>query len=365
MKRFSFFKKPKIEAVENILIVKTSSIGDILQAFCILPFLKKKLPKAKIYWAVEEKLKHLVENHPLIEEAVSIDRKKKRVSYRNIRKRAYDLLFDLQGNTKSALVTFLAKSTYKVGFSKASVKEFPNILATNTRFEVSLEKNIRDQYLHLIASFFQENSPPLHEVLCSFIEKEEEKLFATTLIQKLPKEKRILFVAPWSKWENKELSFSFLKNWLQKIEKAYSPFFLFVWGDPKEEEKTRLLQKAFPKSSLVIEKSPFFSLKAIIERCDGVIASDSSLLHLTFLTSTPSFSFFGPTSKNVFSPMRKEDEAIQGKCPYKIEFIKQCPFLRSCSTGRCLKDLTGEDLFKSFSSWYSFILKNKKNSLFI
>ncbi len=352
-----FFKKSRIE---RILIVKTSSIGDILQAFSVLPFLRKRFPQAKIYWAVEARWKSLIENHPFLQEAVCVDRNRKFFSYKNIRKRPYDLLFDLQGNTKSALVTFLARSRYKVGFSKESVKEFPNLFATQLRYSVPLGENIRDQYLHLVYSFCREKQSTYQECP-SFFEREEDKALVQKVFAEIPKEKKVLFIAPWSKWENKELSFSFLQAWLEKIERVYAPFFLFVWGEEKEKNKTEKLQKIFLTSSLVIEKTSFFSLRLLIQKCSGVIASDSSLLHLTALTSTPSFSFFGPTSQKVFSPLGKVDQGIQGSCPYQVHFIKQCPFLRSCSTGRCLKDLSIGELFKSFSIWYSFILNNARN----
>ena len=65
------------------------------------------------------------------------------------------MLFDLQGNCKSALVTFLARADIKIGFSQNSVSEWPNLFFTDFQFEVDKKKNIREQYLSLVQTFFK------------------------------------------------------------------------------------------------------------------------------------------------------------------------------------------------------------------
>ena len=113
----------------RFLIVKTSAFGDVVQAYPVLHYLKSRFPEAQIDWVIEKKLASLVKAHPLVDTVIEIDAKhwKKRwwnpasvlAAFqfgRRIMQEKYDAVFDLQGNAKSGLVTFLCRAKAKVGF---------------------------------------------------------------------------------------------------------------------------------------------------------------------------------------------------------------------------------------------------------
>src|SRR3989344_3286320 len=154
---FSMYSDSSIHL--QILIIKTSSLGDIIQAFPILNALLRRFPRASIDWVVEEALAPLVSAHPLVRKTIpfNIQGLKKNglrasawkslwSSLRELRRDRYDLVFDLQANTKSGLLTALARACAKVGFGPKSVREWPNLLATNVRFDIPRQLNIRLQH---------------------------------------------------------------------------------------------------------------------------------------------------------------------------------------------------------------------------
>src|SRR5579872_2064853 len=107
----------------KILIVKTSSLGDIVHAMPVLEYLKEKYPEASIDWVVEKGSKDFVQAHPLVDDVLCLDSKSWRnpgslfKNWKNIkaflktlRKKEYNFLYDLQGNTKSALITLIARA---------------------------------------------------------------------------------------------------------------------------------------------------------------------------------------------------------------------------------------------------------------
>jgi len=129
----------------RILIVKTSSLGDILHAFPILDYLKEHFPKARVDWVVERPFAELICRHPLVRQTLLIDTRAWRKNLwrgreaigafkRELQQITYDWLFDLQGNCKSGLITYLARAKEKVGFGKATVPEWPNLLVTKRRY---------------------------------------------------------------------------------------------------------------------------------------------------------------------------------------------------------------------------------------
>ena len=134
----------------NILIVKTSSIGDIIQAFPVLQYLKIRFPEASIDWVVEKEYQELVQAHPLVRRAIPFGsrlwRKKPLSSWKSIwgffkslRQESYDLLFDLQGNIKSSFITANSRAREKVGLGWKSVPELPNFFTTR---KLTIEANL-------------------------------------------------------------------------------------------------------------------------------------------------------------------------------------------------------------------------------
>ena len=339
----------------SILIVKTSSLGDIIQAFSVLDTLHIRFPKVQIDWAVETRFLPIVASHPLIRRTIPMDIKTWKnllPSLKDLRQERYDCVFDLQANTKSGLVTFFSRSSKKIGYSYASVREWPNLLSTNLRFNISKEQNIRSFYLELVASYFQES------MVCDFPGvffkiSEEEKELVEKIAQKASQKKAVM-VCPGSKWQNKQLPKKTLLELLQKIQQRYDTAFFLVWGDLQEKALCQELEASLP-SSYILDRLQIPVWQNVMNNMDLVLAVDSSALHLCGTTSTPSFSVFGPTSLKVFKPIGKKHCGIQGKCPYGQVFIKQCPLLRDCETGACIKDLTSEELFQAFQSQCDFL----------
>lgn len=339
----------------TILIVKTSSLGDIIQSFIVLDDLKRRFPAVKIDWAVEAPFAQIVSAHPLINRAIPLDIKRKKnlwAALKALRKEKYDLVFDLQANCKSGVVTSLSRAKMKVGYGYKSVREWPNILATKRRFDISKQQNIRLFYLELIERFFESSQSREIEGVRFKIEKKEQTKIEN-LLKQIPDKPRIM-ICPGSRWVNKQLKNSTWIHFLKKVEAFCGASFLLIWGDEIEEKQCYEIA-ADLKRAYVCQKLPLPTWQNLMNEVDLVIAVDSSALHLCSTTPTPSFSIFGPTSPNIFKPIGVRHFAMQGACPYGRSFEKQCPVLRSCPTGACIREITAEVLFQAFQSRYAFL----------
>ena len=332
----------------SILIVKTSSLGDIIQSFDVLPFLRQLFPNAAIDWVVKESLAPLVAAHPLVRHPISMG-KKSSSFFLQLRRISYDFVFDLQGNSKSALITLFSRGSLKVGFGLKSVREWPNIFSTHFRFNPSAQINIRLQYLSVIAQFFQVPLPlKLDSISLSIKESEKKRLDAFTR----PRSKKHIMVCPGSYWINKQLPIELMIPFLRFVQKKYDALFFLIWGNEKERSFCEKLQETLPETTEIIEKLSLPIWQNLMRQMDLVIAVDSSALHLCATTQTPSFSIFGPTSSAIFKPIGDHHFAFQGKCPYEKKFEKRCPILRSCPTGACIRNLSLDELCYAFSNWH-------------
>ena len=349
----------------KVLIIKTSSLGDIIQAFPVLDYFHTYYPDAQIDWVVEKPFSELIEAHPYVHQVFTIQTKKwKKQGFlkshtrreiqecaRDLHLQSYDRVFDLQGNIKSGLVTAIARAPIKVGFGYASVPESPNILFTNHRFNPPQGQNIREDYLFLVQSAMKNFKTAENGVMLRISEEEEVKVLNLLRHPNLRHGKKIM-VCCGSNWVNKQLKPETLGIFLESIQKELNSSFLFVWGSQEEKNIVEELTNKFPTSSLVAEKLALPTLQNVMAKMDLVISMDSLPLHLAGTTSTPTYSIFGPSLAHKYKPVGMHHESFQGICPYDKQFVKRCPLLRTCATGSCMRDVEAKKLFDHFMDWF-------------
>lgn len=345
----------------RILIVKTSSLGDIIHAFPVLRFLHHEFPAVKVDWVVEKKFADLVKAHPLIENVIEMDTKAWRKKLLNLQtwkdlfdfrkklqKNTYDAVIDLQGNTKSAIPTFLAQCANKIGYGFKTIQEWPNMLATHQRFNPPLYLNVRDENLYVVQHYFQRYSSVEDETVVLKMDEAQQKLHDQVWAKIKKQHGQKILVCPGSAWKNKQLSFEALHMFLQRLHEHLNASLILAWGTPEEFALVQRLQEAVKGQTVILDKVSLPVLQNIMSKMDHVIAMDSLPLHLAGISGIPTFSVFGASSAQKYKPRGDFHRAVQGPCPYKKVFERRCPLLRSCKTGLCIRSLSGEDLFKEF-----------------
>jgi lipopolysaccharide heptosyltransferase I len=130
----------------KILIVKLSSIGDIVHALPALANIRKEIPNVEIGWAVDSRYAEILRGNPMIDHLFEIDTKSLRGGKRieemlldataqlgGLRKDKFDVALDMQGLWKSAAVARYSGAKKRWGFSKNDLREpSSRILLTNT-----------------------------------------------------------------------------------------------------------------------------------------------------------------------------------------------------------------------------------------
>lgn len=346
-------------APARFLIIKTSSLGDIIQSWGVLDWIRKVHPQAEIHWVVEERCAALVQSHPLIGRAIVFDFRKRGFwrglfdCIKVLRREKYDAVFDLQGNCKSGLLALLSRGNVKVGWGRRSVREWPNLLATRVRFEADPGANIRAQYLSLFQNYFDHRADVSESgVVLQISEKEERQL------QALLRGSGRFMVCPGSRWANKQLNPEALREFIQKIESRWHPDWVFVFGSDREKKAGLALTEGLERCQVLGPmRLPLW--QNLMRHMDLVIAMDSAALHLAGSAGAPTFSVFGPTLASIYKPPGDLHYAMQGGCPYDVSFKKVCPQLRTCKTGACMHQISGKTLWDAFAAWPISSPRNK------
>ena len=148
-------------ALKNILLIKPSSLGDIVVALPALSALRKSFPDAKISWFIRPEFAPLLKNHPHLTETILFDRKFLGQAWFNPRALAallsliwrlnrskFDVVIDLQGLFRTASLSWLSGCKKRLGMADAG--EFAHIFYTH---KVAQDKDcihLVDYYLKIV-----------------------------------------------------------------------------------------------------------------------------------------------------------------------------------------------------------------------
>lgn len=147
----------------RILIVKLSSIGDIVHALPAAAVIKKHLPEATLGWAVEERFAEIIEGNPHVDMLIRLDTRSLRGGKvideifldiarqsKVLRRGEWEIAIDLQGLLKSAAIARISGAKKRWGFSKSGLREpAARVLYTDTA-KLPERQNIIEKNLGLV-----------------------------------------------------------------------------------------------------------------------------------------------------------------------------------------------------------------------
>ena len=280
----------------RIAIVKLSAMGDIVHAMVVLQLIKNFDNNIIIDWVVEENFKELLDFHPQINQVhtVNFRKAKKKKSIISLFKQLmkfkkfnyYDLVIDMQGLIKSALIAKLIPSKYTIGFDRFSIRESFASSFYNKTFNCRYDKNVILRNTGLIAfslgAIFNINQIDTKN---PYLYSREKKLNA-----KLSKSKKNILLIPGASHESKR--YSLLK--LADLTKLIDENFIIIWGNSEEKNLANKIKEISPKIH-ICNKLSISSLISIVSEVDLVIGPDTGPSHMAWALNVPSVILFGPT----------------------------------------------------------------------
>ncbi len=280
----------------KIAIVKLSALGDIVHAMVVLQFIKQLIPDCSIDWIVEERFKAVLEHNPHIDslygvnlKALKKDKFKFFSEVKKLKKYAknnYDVVIDLQGLLKSAIVSKILGPN--VGFDKNSIREKIAAVFYEKSFFVPYSQNVILRNADLTAlsldidmtkEQIKEKKPFL------FFTLEDEKKVELLLKHD---QNNIIYILG-SSWESKIYPKEKFVDIINRLEGNH----LLVWGNQNEESYAKYV--AQHTDAKIVPKINLNELKALVSKADLVIGGDSGPTHFAWALNRPSVTLFGPT----------------------------------------------------------------------
>ena len=280
----------------KIVIVKLSALGDIVHAMIVLQFIKKYHQEVMIDWVVEEGFAGVLENNPHINQIHKVNLQKAKQTkslyllwkeLRKIRKLGkYDLVIDMQGLIKSALVARMIPSDTTLGFDKDSLRESLAAKFYNQTYKIDYAENAIERNLNLVsyALKFSFDKEDIHSKEV-FLYPNQQYTFNHISSTK----KNILLISGASYPAKCYPIEKFVE-----LTKQIDANFLTIWGNEKEKIIVNEI-KHLSSNVEVLEELSLDGLISFISQVDLVIGPDTGPTHMAWALNVPSVTLFGPT----------------------------------------------------------------------
>ncbi|GAA9662725.1 lipopolysaccharide heptosyltransferase I [Helicobacter pylori] len=326
----------------KIAIVRLSALGDIIVSAVFLALIKERFTNAQIEWFVDERFGAILEHSPYIDKLHPIALKSTLTTFnplkifklfKSLRAYEYDIVIDMQGLIKSALITQMLKAPKKVGFDCTSAREGLSAFFYSQKVSIAYNEPILKRNFTLLSHALNLPKKEISEGLSSrskvFSYQDSPKIDALNLNENKPK---ILFVLETSKI-NKTYPIERFKELALALENFQ---ICLLWH--ADEDKATALYGALKnqRDVLLLPKLTLNEVKALLFKMDLIIGGDTGITHLAWALQKPSITLYGNTPMERFkleSPINvsltgnsnanyhKKDFSIQNIEPKKI---KEC-----------------------------------------
>jgi lipopolysaccharide heptosyltransferase I len=331
VKNNQLFKNPK-----KILIVKPSSLGDVVHSLPFLNALRESFPKAEIHWVIAKGLEDLLTGHPMINKiwVINKDMWKKlshirsslhelRVFRKGLKEEKYDIVIDLQGLLRSGIIALSTGSSLRVGFREA--REGSRFFYTHT-IKGGKDVHAVDRYLKIASFLGCDTSDILFPFpLCNY--PSPPLPFTGDYAVMVPGARK-----PANRWPAHR--FGELSSLL--------PINTLVIGSREDIQLTDVVVETSKGNAVSLAgKTDLKSLIEVIRGACFVVSNDSGPMHIAAALGIPVFAIFGPANPVRTGPYGRGHVVIR-------EDVSCAPcYRRTCPDLRCMEKLSVEKVFEA------------------
>ena len=312
----------KLQNPKSILIVKLSSIGDVIHALPVARVLRRHFPQSKISWLVSQKAREIVSGNPDLDHVIVVGGKGENgdipicdinhpvQAARTLRSIGFDVALDLQGLIRSSLFSLLSGADVRIGYR--SIKEAAFIFYNVHPFSSSWGQHVVDGYLRFAAVL---GAPVAPVEFCIATNAEHEAKIDELLDQAgLSSSDRLVAISPGSSWRAKTWPAERLAVVAGHI--AAQGCVPVVVGAKVDIPNAKII--AANSHSPVVNLAGQTNLKqltVLLRRCTAFIGNDSGPTHLAAAVGKPVIAIYGPTDSNILGPYGAQNITISADVP--------------------------------------------------
>lgn len=333
-----------IIARKNILVIKISSLGDVILSVPSLKAIRKRFRNGLIKVLVDVKFRDVLDGCPYVDEVITCDLKGRDrgkgflALAGRLRSESFDVSIDLQNNRKSHMAAFLASIPERYGYNNGKMSFLINrktdlpsepvppiehqgrvlALAGITRLEPELELWPRPESAEWAEKFLRD----------SWLKK-DQKLVAIS-------------ISASGRWPTKNWGISRMAELSDMLAKEKGARVVVLGLEEDIPAGEAFLRKTSAKPINAIGKTDTSRFISLVKRCDALLTGDSAGMHIAAAVKTPFVALFGPTDPGRHVPPSDTKKIIR-----KDLNCSPC-YRTSCVRGiKCMKSINTKEVFEA------------------
>ena len=330
----------------SVLVLRFSAVGDVVLTSPAIDALRRAWPGTRIVYAVKERLAHLVQHSPDVDEVIALRAGEGPLSYaRRLRATRPGAVLDLHGKIRSKILRALIPGVRKVVWHKRDFRD-------------TLPVKLALRPYHASMLFADRYHAAVEELVGRELPKGRLRYFlgpgdlaaadAVLRAHGLDPARPLLGLSPGANWETKRWPAERFAGLARRA--LASGFQVAVQGSASEAELGRLIAQLVPGAVDLCGKLDLSGLGGFISRCAAFAANDSGPMHIARALGVPTLAFFGSTDPSMFDFHGHQVLFAGVECA-------PCSFFgrRRCPRGhfRCMLDLTEERAWGALSGLLS------------
>lgn len=314
----------------RVLIIKTSSMGDIIHTLPALTDAGNIYPNIEFDWIVEESFAEIPTWHPLVKKVIPVALRRWRKNiwqairsgewrhfYQQLRAKKYDYVIDAQGLIKSGFLTFFTRGL-KCGYDRHSAWEPLACLSYQRTASVNPDQHAVNRVRQLFAAILNYSLP--QEIPHYGIDL--NRLPSPTLTNNY-----VVFLHGTT-WPTKHWPENYWAELLKHVNNAGYQV-LLLWGNTIEQERAHRL--ANNANAQVMPKLKLAEIATLIAHAKAVVAVDTGLGHLAAALHIPTLSLYGPTNAALTGTMGPNQIHLSAQFSCAPCLQKNCSYTKSAA----------------------------------
>ena len=301
----------------KILILKPSSLGDVIQALPVLRLLKLHFRDAEIFWWIDSALAPLLEGDPDLAGVVRFEHKRwgkpqhwpeMLGSIRWLRGQNFDLVIDLQCLARSGAFAWLARGKFLVGLDeiREGARGFYDVAVPRKSFHT----HAVDWYLTVLPQL----GVPVHENFNWLAERPE--ISAAVKLKWKTNSTKWIAIQPGARWDNKRWPVEKFSQLVLLFAEKFPEVRFAILGGAEDMPLGEAISRA--QSSRSLNLCGEISLPEMVEwirLCDLMITNDTGPMHVAAALGKPLVALFGPTEPTRTGPYGQLDNVLRIDLP--------------------------------------------------
>ena len=314
--------------MNSFLIVRLGSLGDVVHAIPFAAALRTQFPAGRIDWMVDPRYAELLDMVPVLDRRIGVDprlllrhadRRRLFRVFAELRRVQYDVVFDLQGLLKSAVLARAVRGRRIVGFTRPYLREpLARLLYTST-VDPAPAVHVIDMNLALLSAVDARDRRARFPLAIA------PSATVDSVVQRFPD--GYVLLNPGAAWPNKRWPAACFGAVAAALKDVYGKRSLVLWG-PGEHALAQEVSAASGGAADVSPPTTIQELAGIARAAHLMISGDTGPLHIAAAVGTPIVALFGPTRPERNGPWALYDVAISrvDRC--------DCVYERRCRRAR-------------------------------